>query len=78
MPFQHLAAWSAAARTVMLTKAVWMIVNLPQGKETVTRESLDRVNNMRILNVSMFVWNRGIRANIARMLAAIVKNKSIV
>jgi predicted nuclease of predicted toxin-antitoxin system len=69
--------WSAV-RTATLKNAVRMIINLMQGRETVTRGSPSRVNNMRISNVSTFVWNRGIRANIARMLAAIVSNGSIV
>ncbi len=62
----------------MLKNAVWMIASLKQGKRQWQGTSLDRAKNMRTSNVSMFVWNRGIRANIARMLAAIVKNKSIV
>ena len=62
----------------MLTNAVWMRVDLTQRTRTVTRDSLDRINDMKISNVLMFVWKRGIRANIARMLAAIVRNNTFV
>ena len=62
----------------MLKNAARTIVNPTRGKDEVTMDSPDKTNNMRISNVSMFAWNLAICANIVRMFAAIVRNKSIV
>ncbi len=81
MPCQHLligSAVKAAAVKETLNNAASQVAPAEQVIGAVNRCSPVSVSVIKMSNVSMFVWNRGIRANIARMLAAIVSNRRAV
>ena len=78
MPWQHLpigSAVRAAAVKETFNNAVSQVAPVEQVIAAAKRCSPGSVSAIKMSNVSMFVWNRVIRANIARMLAAIVSNR---
>ena len=81
MPWQHLpigSAVRAAAVKETFNNAVSQVAPVEQVIAAAKRCSPGSVSAIKMSNVSMFVWNRVIRANIARMLAAIISNRRAV